>query len=155
MITPRNSLVVSWLLGGSLALLAGCGSSVDPDLPALVPVSGQVTLDGAPLSDAYVAFMPEGDTPGRGSGATTGEDGRYELESQHGEGAPVGQYRVTVSKLVNPDGSVFVPTDEISPMDSGAREIVPRRWSDPEITPLTAEVPEGGGSLDFELESSP
>src|SRR5260370_16035766 len=60
-------------------LLAGCGGRSFKTLP----VSGRVTLDGKPLANATVAFVPEA-PPGQkdrppSSVGTTDQDGRYTL----------------------------------------------------------------------------
>jgi hypothetical protein len=139
----------------ALALL-GCGQSRDPNLPDLVPVSGQVTLDGNPLANASLMFVPTGSTPGTGSGAVTDAKGKYELRTSHdGIGAPVGQYKVIISKLVLSDGSDYKLDSGVSPMDAGADESLPAQYSDPDQTILTANVPEGGGPIDFPLNSKP
>ena len=58
----------------ALLLLAyvGCSSSG----PDIAYVSGRVTMDGKPLAQATVVFIPE---DGRPAGARTDADGRYVL----------------------------------------------------------------------------
>jgi hypothetical protein len=79
---------------GILTGLAGCGGG------DTLPVSGQVTVDGAPLwaPGAIVTFKPE---PAKGNHAKvdpTGyldDQGRYTLYSAPGKkGAPPGWYKV-------------------------------------------------------------
>ena len=57
----RSKLPASaWLLP-ALAMvcsMAGCGDG----RPTRVPVSGQVLIDGAPLTHGYVRFTPAGDS---------------------------------------------------------------------------------------------
>lgn len=140
-----------WQVVLCLVAVGGCGR--DARLPELVPLEGQVTLDGQPLSHGSVTFLPSGDTKGRGGAAITDENGRYELEEQDGTlGVVVGSYRVVVSKLVNPDGSDFTGED-LGPMDTSARELLPAKYSDLSQSELTAEVPPGGGNIDFQLTS--
>lgn len=136
-----------------LALLAAAGcSGQDPNLPPLVPAAGTVTLGGKPLSGAQVTFTPAGATRGTGAEGRTGKDGRYELSSAHGRGAAAGEYRVTIAKLVMPDGSDYAPGAGVGPADSPAREVLPPRYSDPHRTTLTATVPAAGsGTIDFAL----
>ena len=133
--------------------LGGCGESRDPNLPDLVPVTGKITLDGKPLPGATVGFF--GNASGStGSVGTTDADGVYQLQTlNNGEGAPVGQYIVSVSKLVKPDGS-DLPTDvEIDPMSTPHKELLPPKYSDMNQTVLKTEVKEGGGQHDFDLKS--
>jgi len=132
---------------------AGCGGGA-ADLPELVPAGGKVTLDGAPLAGAQVTFVPVGTTRGNDVNGYSDEAGRYELESRHGAGAPVGEYRVVITKLVMPDGSDFPVDSDVPPMDSPARQILPPQYSDFDQTVLKATVPQGGSHrLDFALEA--
>lgn len=141
-----------WLLLCPLALAAaGCSK---PTGPPLVSVGGTVTLDSKPLSGAQVAFVPTGSTPGQDARGYTDKEGRYKVISRHGTGAPVGQYRVAISKLVMPDGSDFPLDSDVGPADSPARETLPPRYQDLQQTVLTATVPEGGtDKLDFALKT--
>jgi hypothetical protein len=138
-----------------LSLAAGCGGGGKADLPKLVPVSGTVTLDGKPLAGAMVSFIPTGATPGRSMfyGAT-GADGRYELvyDEKH-KGAPEGQFMVLCNKWVMPDGSDFPRDSKVAPMDGGARELLPPRYSLDGTSELRATVKAGGPPIDFKLTS--
>jgi hypothetical protein len=136
-------------------LLGGC-SEADPNLVKLHPVTGVVTLDGEPLPRASVVFVPQGNTPGSGTSAITDDAGRYALATMHqGAGAPEGSYKVVISKLVQPDGSEFPLNAEVDPMSTPHKEFVPKPYSDPEATTLTADVASGGGSIDFPLRRRP
>ena len=146
----RDFLAVAFALW-----MVGCNSG--PEGPPLVPVEGTVTLDGKPLSKADLMFVPEGDTKGQGGVAQTDMDGRFALLSQdrQHQGAPTGNYRVIINKLVKPDGTDYVPDPNAGPMDQGGfRELLPLAYSDMGQTLLTATVPEGGASnLEFKLNS--
>ncbi|QDU26482.1 hypothetical protein ETAA8_15600 [Anatilimnocola aggregata] len=134
---------------------AGCGAQG----PATIPVSGVVTFDGKPLSGAMITFVPQGDTSGRGGLAQTDDEGKFVARTQDGKtiegiaGLVPGQYKVLVNKLVKPDGTLFVPTEEQAPIDANAREVIPLPYSDFERTTLTAEVNEAVQPLTFELRS--
>lgn len=132
-------------------LMAGCGPSAD--LPEVVPVSGTVTLDGEPLSGATVVFIPTGSTAGRAAQGGTDATGRYELSSGEQKGAPAGEFKVVVQKWVMPDGSDF-KGGEMSPLEAGAQEKLPARYSSEEATELKATVPGGGGTIDFDLKTN-
>jgi hypothetical protein len=137
-----------WCWPLSLLLLAalGCGKS---DRVPVVPVSGTVTLNGEPLPGAAVTFIPAGETLGTGGSAVTAADGSYTLTSREGRGLVPGEYRVTISRWLRPDGSP--PPAEVAPIDSDARETLPERFSDRDQTILTATVSEGGAAIDFPL----
>jgi len=129
---------------------AGCGQG--PDEPPLVPVSGTVTLDDKPLSGALVTFIPTGNTKGTDVSGRTDRDGRYKLVTPKGRaGAAAGTYRVTISRLLRPDGSEYLPDPAVPPVEAPARESLPPHYSDPERTRLTATVPEAGATADFPL----
>lgn len=133
--------------------LAGCGSG-GRSLPELVPVTGTVTLDGEPISDLGVTFLPVGSTGGTGSSGVTDASGTYELKSEGQTGAPVGEYTVICSKFVTEDGSLFVSgPDGLSPIEADAKELIPPQYSQVDLTELKATVPAGGGTIDFKLAS--
>src|SRR5262245_6320330 len=133
----------------ALLLVAGCGPKY-PNLPAQYPVSGTGTLDGKPLSGAGIMFLPRGETRGTGAMAMTDGEGKYSLKTEYGgPGAPEGEYAVTISKVVNRDGTPYVPKPDVA--EAGERETLPGIYSDSMKTTLTANVPKGGGTIDFEL----
>jgi hypothetical protein len=130
-----------------LGALAGCTSS------SVAPVSGQVTLDGKPLSGVHISFQPiakPGDNnPGGGSYAMTDAQGRYTLLLVHGEqpGAMVGKHRVEITaKTVVPDNVDLArrPTPKV---------FVPAKYS--QNSPLTFDVPPAGTTeANFPLSSA-
>ena len=147
----RNCLTL--VVAASVAV--GC-SVEDPDLPKLHPVTGTVTLDDTPLARAAISFNPTGSTLGSGSTAMTDDQGKYELTTLHqGAGAPVGEYQVVISKIVQPDGTEFAPDPNRDMMTTPQKELVPSKYSDPIQTTLSAVVAEGGSTIDFKLKSKP
>ncbi len=137
-------------------VVAGCSEARDPSLPDLTPVSGMITLDGKPLANTTISFVPTGGTRGTSAGGATTPDGKYTLSSIHnGKGAAEGDFKVIISKLKRKDGSDFPLDSPEGPMDAGADESLPPEYSDPEKTKLTATVPAGGGTIDFPLKSKP
>jgi hypothetical protein len=67
-----------------------------------IPVSGTVTLDGAPVEGATVTFNPIGPEPTRVAGAITDAQGQFLLRTSIGgsalaEGAVPGEYAIIVS----------------------------------------------------------
>lgn len=76
-----------------IVMLVGCDDGGQP------PVTGKVTLDGDPLPEATVAFIPIGrvDT---NSVATTDENGEFSLNyTSQEKGATPGRYQVQISKI--------------------------------------------------------
>lgn len=164
------------LLGSVLMLTAvvGCGRSSYPDLAG---VEGTVTLDGKPVADASVTFVP---ADGRSSSGRTDQDGRYTLSYKKNlPGAVIGEHLVKITKLVEEDSpaaksyaemmnarqkalderSGFIP-DEDSGYESGQLVIdrprvnlVPDRYGGQE-SELHALVEATGNTIDFKLVSA-
>lgn len=80
-----------WLVGISLGLISGCGDS----RPERVPVSGVVLIDGQPLSQGNIKFVPKN---GRPSSGKIAPDGRFTLTCYDGkDGAILGTHQVQVA----------------------------------------------------------
>lgn len=88
----------------SVVLLAASGCAKAP--PPVVPVSGVLLLDGQPLPQAKIEFLPDikGFGAEKKSIATTDEQGRFTLAnpSTQEPGAVVGRHYVLVSELPTP-----------------------------------------------------
>ena len=79
------------LLMIALMLQVGCG----PSGPEIASVQGTVTMDGKPLPNAIIMFVPEG---GRPSVSETDANGKYVLEFSGGrKGAIPGINRVEIN----------------------------------------------------------
>jgi hypothetical protein len=94
----------AWLVL-SAVLLSGCGGSG----PELAPVSGRVTLDGAPMAGARIRFQPEagGGSPSFG---TANQDGHYELGYKRGQsGALIGWHTVSIKRGARDDADKSKP----------------------------------------------
>ncbi len=72
----------------AVALTTGCDLG-----PKLVPIEGQVTLDGEPLAYGYVRVIPNAGRPAFGE---IDEQGRFKLMTDDAEGCPVGSHIVEV-----------------------------------------------------------
>jgi hypothetical protein len=143
-----------------LVMVNGCSSGVPapPNLAPTVPVSGTVTLDGKALEGANVTFVPETKEGFKGAIGRSDASGKYELNTDVGggkssKGAIPGKYRITVSRLVKPDGSTLPPDFKEPPMNVGAMESIPMKYSSAGSTQLTYEVPAAGGTYDIPLTS--
>lgn len=82
-----------------LALLGVLGCSGDPDgATRLVPVKGTITLNGKPMADAAVSFVPEpGNQVSTAGGDTTGPEGNYLARYRNRAGLSPGKYKVLVT----------------------------------------------------------
>jgi hypothetical protein len=94
--------------------LAGCGG------PNLSPVSGTVTLDGEPLENAIVAFVP--DAGGTSATGTTDATGAYKLVSVLGAGLEPGTYRVSISMVPPVENGGSETSEAAASSDSAAYE---------------------------------
>ena len=140
------------LLFGCLLVLAGCGGGGGPEHP----VSGIVTLDGDPVPNATVRFIPDGDTDATSSGyAETGTDGKFVITAgaKNKKGLVAGKYKVTVSKG---KAAQFTSSEE------GAGAVVPGvdikddfppHYSDPAQTVLSYSVTGDGQPIEIKLDS--
>lgn len=139
-----RSLVVSsgWIASLLLLMIFGCG----PSGPPIASVTGRVTMDGKPLANAAVVFIPEN---GRPAGATTDADGNYELNfSQGRRGAIPGKNSIRISTLRDP-----TPGDENGKGGiPGSKETIPTRYN--EESELSFEVePKKHNVANFDLKS--
>jgi hypothetical protein len=115
-------------------------------------VSGTVTLNGQPLPGAGIMFLPRGDTRGTGAMGMTDEAGKYTLKTDYGgPGAPEGEFAVTISKVMNRDGTPYIPNPDVA--EAGERETLPGIYSDSMKTTLSANVPKGGDTINFDLKT--
>lgn len=123
---------------------SGCGG------PSRPSVDGHVTLDGQPLEQGSISFIPTGTTQGPLTGSIIA-DGEYHIDSA--SGPVVGQYKVEIRASMPTGKQVPLPP----PAPPGAMidevaEVIPSRYNT-EST-LTAEVKEKKNKLDFHLKSN-
>lgn len=105
----------------------------------VAPVSGTVTLDGAPVKHASVTFLPK--DGGRPSFGVTNDQGRYVLEYSLEEvGAEVGLCTVRITTESRDDGSG----------GKSSKELVPRRYR---TTPIEVRVESKSNTIDIALTS--
>ncbi len=131
----------------TLPFFVGCDSG-----PALTPVSGIVTFDGKPFAGALVKFIPQGDTQGHGGACRTGTDGQYIIAANrlYRPGLLPGEYKVTVSRLLLPNGDPLPPN--VGPADSPHVESVPEPFCKAKLTPLAVTVGANAVTFDIPLE---
>ncbi len=144
--------------------LVGCGGVGVPP----VPVSGKVQWQGKPVADATITFLSK--TGGRSASSRTSSDGTFTLTTNKtGDGAPPGDYAVTIAKVeAKGGGSAGV---DISKGDFGAdygqmmgaagtntmskarKDVLPAKYANPEQSGLIRTVVKGEeNSFDFDLE---
>ena len=141
-----------WFVAGSsllssmlVVLVGGCGSG------DLGNVSGTVTLDGQPLPNAQVTFMPD-----EGGGPSFGEtdaQGKYTLTHNSGDsGAVPGKHTVSIEMIEEEQDYDAAGTDEGTlELKQDSKKRLPARYN--EASELTAEVEQGSTTVDFPLTS--
>ena len=138
---PNRRSPIGHFLAIILCLLCGCSSD-------LAEVRGRVTLDGQPLKDATVMFIPS--TGGRPGTAITDAEGRYELQFTGTEkGAMIGKNMVKISTYYPPMGNTSA--DGKYAEIPARPERLPAKYHDK--TELEADVKPGVPSYDFDLKS--
>lgn len=147
--------------------ISGCGAGESDATKKmagqLVPVTGTITLNDKPLAGVTVNFHVDA-LAGQGENATgvTDEAGKYTLSTYlpgaaHGPtlGAIPGEYQVTITKLVMPDGSAVPP--DIAPADAEemkAKQLLPAKYSHLERSQLKGTVRQESTVIDFTLKST-
>ena len=111
--------------------------------PEIVPVSGVVKLDGQPLDQATVMFVPEN---GRTAVGLTDASGTYRLQfTEDRWGTLPGSHRVMITTERAQSGG------EGSPVIPARKELLPKKYN--AETELTAQVTADKPAIDFDLTS--
>lgn len=149
------------------ATLLGCGGEdLSRFKEGLVPVKGKVTLDGEPLRNSGVLFVPKsaaklGAKPDVGTRTAMGEtdpQGVYTLISppsgpdvkpEEYPGCLPGEYAVVL--LQRGGAGVEVQPGETAP--GGPTQTIPAKYTDPQTSGLKATVSASSGEFNFELNS--
>lgn len=142
--TTRLKTVFTVVVG--MALVSGCGEVEDRLARTTVPVTGVVKFKGKVIPDATICLHPV-DAPADGKPVFTprgnsDEAGNYTLTTYRtADGAPVGEYNVTVSWLGPLKGLDEDQEDRL-------RERLPRRYTKPETSGIKVVVSDGQNQLD-------
>lgn len=139
-------------------IVVGCG----PKGPELGSVTGKVTLDGNPVTNGLVTFVPVGG--GRPATGKTDENGQYVLVGVDGKGALLGQHQVSVTTVKEAATVTEIRSDSpeyakqavsgSSSSDYNTAKVVepiPARYNT--NTELSFEVKAGSNVIDLELKS--
>jgi hypothetical protein len=136
---PRKRLAIPMLVI-ALACYA-CGRS---DRPAVAPVEGRVLFEDKPAQHALVVFHPvagTADAP-RPTGRV-GADGTFSLTTYDaGDGAPPGEYAVTVEWWLTPGSKANPAGYDAPPVNR-----LPPRYGKPETSGLRVRVEAGKNTL--------
>jgi hypothetical protein len=139
-------LGLAFVILAAFGLAVGCSGSGD-DLPR-EPVSGTVTLDGAPLDNGSISFIP---TTGQGGGGGTITDGKFSIAREGG--LVPGSYNVAI--YASAKGGEQTKPKEVGGTRKEtqlAKELIPAKYN--ANTELKAEIKKGGNTdLNFVLQS--
>ncbi len=134
------SLLVSSLLG--------CGPT-----SKTVPIRGQVTYQGKPLSQGTIMYVPRDRAAGRQARGEIKSDGSFELTTfQPGDGALIGDYDIAIVSLKAHPGEPS--REEIEAMGGIIQRgsAIPERYGDPSSSGLSDSVDrDHAGIKNFEL----
>jgi len=146
--------VRGWFVLAS-ALLLGCGQEAP-----VATVEGKLRINGQPLDNCLISFLPESgqNEPGPHSTGVTDDRGYYRLRlPDQQEGASVGRHRVTVVDLSvctgvhrRDHGAVDRETNQTTP-PTVRRSRVPTRYSSPADTPLRRDTRPGPQTIDLDI----
>jgi hypothetical protein len=150
--------VVAALIAVGAAAAGGCSGR------EFAEVEGQVTLDGKPLTDVEIVFMPDSTKGNKGNSASAypDADGRYRLQTPRDNraGTVLGPHRVVVIDLsaIAPlgGGAPPAPGGANAPATrSGAKSRrFPQKYGDVADTPFKdVEIKSGKQTLDFDLKA--
>lgn len=119
----------------SLLVIAGCGASHELET---APVTGMVTLDGTPLTEGAVLFLP---LKGRGSTAAIQSDGTYSMITYgSNDGATVGQHRIVVKTL---NDTTVTDKDPVPTSTRQNTSVIPIRYQSVKTSGLEFDVKPG------------
>jgi hypothetical protein len=145
-VAPRTRAFRLRALAALPALLALLGGSCARDgRRPVFPVSGQVLYEGKATQGALVIFHPLNDPDPRAPRpvARVGQDGRFSPTTYAaGDGAPAGEYAVTVAWVQEVDNQNAPREEQKEP-----RNLLPDRYSKPATSGLRVQVKAGRNDL--------
>ena len=139
--SPKLQIILATGSCLSLLLLAlGCGGSSGPPRAA---VSGTITLDGQPLSQGTITFVPAGEGT-----AASGEIEKGQFSIPADKGPSPGKCRVEVVSFQETGKKVPGISDDASGMTAETKQIIPEQFN--VKSTLAENVAESGENV-FEL----
>lgn len=135
---PSNSFLGAVALVLALLVLAGCGDGQ----PEMIPIQGEVTYNGKPLTEGTVHYMPRQRGEGQQASGGIGPDGEFQMTTrQRGDGVKPGEYLLSVYAMAPHPGE---PTsrEEIEAMGGKIERgfLIPEKYTDPQTSGLTDTV---------------
>jgi hypothetical protein len=134
-----------------MALLGGCGRAPSP---TIVEAEGIIRLNGVPLSNAQVRFVPVGDLgPEYIATGMTDKAGRFQLRCNGQPGACAGECRVLVMEADIPARlqGEDVQDQLVAYLRGLGGRPIPPQYADLTASPLTANVTAEQKQYNFDL----
>lgn len=138
----EHGTLLCCLIGLISLTCTGCGKSSGIEK---VVFTGNVSLDGQPISNGEIRFFPIEGTEGPVSGSPI-VDGTY--ETKYRDGIPVGKHRVEIMAYRAKGGSVPA---EIAREGGATEQYLPPKYNT--SSELTRSVESDTETMDFELTS--
>jgi hypothetical protein len=121
----------------------GCGSSG----PEMARVRGRVTVKGQPLTRGTISFVATDPERPNATGQI-GADGSYDLQTHEpGDGAQLGDYKVTVSDEDTGQILDYIPKKKMPERKS----LIAEKYGSVDTTELKMTVKRGSNTRDFDL----
>ncbi|MDY3554470.1 hypothetical protein R5W24_003594 [Gemmata sp. JC717] len=141
--------VTGMALGLGLAALLGCTPRSNK-----VAISGALTVDGAPGSQATLTFWPSDPNTAEGGSVFTDDQGRFTSgDKAAGTGFAPGEYKVTASRFLDGTGKPARVSGKKSEagFEAPAKESIPEAYRDRNKTPLTVRIAADAAALELEI----
>lgn len=135
----------------SILFLMGCNRESKPtDLPKLYPVRITVTQEEKPLENARIVLVPFSSPSKWTSGGVTNDSGVVDIQT-YGKysGAPVGKYKVCVSKELIEEVPFDGPSENRPPAKSYS--LVEKKYESAGTTPLEIDILEKSNAESYDL----
>jgi hypothetical protein len=124
----------------------------------MIPIRGEVLLDGQPMREGTVIYAPQQRGSGQQASGGIQPDGTFEMTTlKRGDGVRLGAYGVAVYAM-EPHPGEPKSREEVEAMGGNIRRgfLVPEKYADPATSGLTDTVtPEHSGFFRIELQSAP
>jgi hypothetical protein len=132
-------------------LLFGCSSG-----SGKIPITGSVSVDGAPGSLTVLTFWPEDPSapPDAGGRVLADDQGQFAIgDKTKDTGLLKGTYKVTFSRFLDRNGKPVLGGGKKSEAayDVPSRESIPELYGDPKKTPISVTVASGSSTFTFEV----
>lgn len=153
---------IAGVTAGIMLASVGCGAK--QKTLKTEEVEGVVTLDGQPVPDATVTFVPVQEGNGASATGTTDSEGKYRLtamasgaSAEAGAGTLPGEYYVGVMKVNLPavptSEEALAPQGKQRPTSAPLTHVVPQKYNVPKDSGLKATVKEGKNDIPITLTS--